>query len=84
MSGWSEIGSVRLIRLESPGYKGPETKKPVSENRFFCLMAEREGFEPSMGFKTHTPLAGERLQPLGHLSNSIFVFIPGFLVLSLS
>ena len=47
-------------------------------------MAEREGFEPSMGFKTHTPLAGERLQPLGHLSNSIFVFIPGFLVLSLS
>jgi hypothetical protein len=31
-------------------------------------MAEREGFEPSMGYKTHTPLAGERLQPLGHLS----------------
>ena len=31
-------------------------------------MAEREGFEPSMGVKTHTPLAGERLQPLGHLS----------------
>jgi hypothetical protein len=31
-------------------------------------MAEREGFEPSMGDKTHTPLAGERLQPLGHLS----------------
>ena len=32
-----------------------------------CL-AEREGFEPSMGDKAHTPLAGERLQPLGHLS----------------
>ncbi len=31
-------------------------------------MAEREGFEPSMGDKPHTPLAGERLQPLGHLS----------------
>ena len=31
-------------------------------------MAEREGFEPSMGFKAHTPLAGEPLQPLGHLS----------------
>ena len=30
-------------------------------------MAEREGFEPSMG-DAHTPLAGERLQPLGHLS----------------
>jgi hypothetical protein len=32
------------------------------------VVAEREGFEPSMGDKTHTPLAGERLQPLGHLS----------------
>lgn len=31
-------------------------------------MAEREGFEPSVGYKTYTPLAGERLQPLGHLS----------------
>gem|GEM_PF-675628 len=31
-------------------------------------MAESEGFEPSMGYKTHTPLAGERLQPLGQLS----------------
>lgn len=31
-------------------------------------MAEREGFEPSMGDKAHTPLAGERLRPLGHLS----------------
>ncbi|WP_394146809.1 hypothetical protein, partial [Shewanella atlantica] len=27
-------------------------------------------FEPSMGFKAHTPLAGERLRPLGHLSVS--------------
>ena len=32
------------------------------------MVAEREGFEPSMGVKAHTPLAGERLQPLGHLS----------------
>ena len=31
-------------------------------------MAEKEGFEPSMGVKAHTPLAGERLRPLGHLS----------------
>ncbi len=34
------------------------------------IMAEREGFEPSNGFKAVTPLAGERLRPLGHLSNS--------------
>ena len=38
-------------------------------------MAEREGFEPSMGVKTHTPLAGERLQPLGHLSVYLQLFI---------
>ena len=31
-------------------------------------MAEREGFEPSIPFKQYTPLAGERLRPLGHLS----------------
>lgn len=34
-------------------------------------MAEREGFEPSMGDKAHTPLAGERLQPLGHPSKQL-------------
>jgi hypothetical protein len=31
-------------------------------------LAERKGFEPSKGDKALTPLAGERLQPLGHLS----------------
>ena len=31
-------------------------------------MAERKGFEPSRRFNTPTPLAGERLRPLGHLS----------------
>ncbi len=35
-------------------------------------MAEREGFEPSMGVKAHTPLAGECLQPLGHLSGLVY------------
>ena len=35
-------------------------------------MAEREGFEPSVGV-AYTRLAGEHLQPLGHLSrNQIF------------
>lgn len=31
-------------------------------------MAVREGFEPSIRDKPYTPLAGERLQPLGHLT----------------
>ena len=33
-------------------------------------MAEREGFEPSKGYNTLTPLAGERFRPLSHLSES--------------
>lgn len=37
----------------------------------FNVMAEKEGFEPSIGVKAYTPLAGERLQPLGHLSEEI-------------
>ena len=35
-------------------------------------MAVKEGFEPSMRDKPHTPLAGERLQPLGHLTVKFF------------
>ncbi len=31
-------------------------------------MAVKGGFEPPMRDKPHTPLAGERLQPLGHLT----------------
>ena len=45
-------------------------RMPLFENPSSVVnqqLAEREGFEPSMG-AAHTPLAGERLQPLGHLS----------------
>ncbi len=45
-----------------------EKQKAPWSGAFAFQVAEREGFEPSMGFNTHTPLAGERLQPLGHLS----------------
>ncbi len=34
-------------------------------------MAVKEGFEPSIRDKPYTPLAGERLQPLGHLTTQI-------------
>ena len=40
-------------------------------------MAEKEGFEPSVGYKTYTPLAGERLQPLGHLSEKFIKCLKG-------
>ena len=42
-------------------------------------MAEREGFEPSIGVKAYTPLAGERLQPLGHLSEEGILYWKYFL-----
>ncbi len=41
---------------------------PVS---IYEQMAERAGFEPAMEFNPHTRLAGECLQPLGHLSREI-------------
>ena len=34
----------------------------------FKACTERAGFEPAMEFDPHTRLAGECLQPLGHLS----------------
>ena len=43
-------------------------------------MAERVGFEPTMG-DTHTPLAGARLQPLGHLSKEVIVLFNNICVL---
>lgn len=36
--------------------------------RRLYVLAERKRFELSIGDKPYTPLAGERLQPLGHLS----------------
>ncbi len=60
------------------GQKRPQTAErrlrnergPVSWGRGSQLvqMAERAGFEPAMEFNPHTRLAGECLQPLGHLS----------------
>ncbi len=38
-------------------------------------MAESERFELSNGFKTVTPLAGERLRPLGQLSIFFYYYI---------
>ena len=65
----------RLRRLVEP--KGshlapsPDHKKSRLAGSFLYDVAEREGFEPSIGFKAYTPLAGERLQPLGHLSGNL-------------
>ena len=39
-----------------------------TEISIYEVLAERAGFEPAMEFNPHTRLAGECLQPLGHLS----------------
>ena len=51
----------------TPVQSSAERNEPDGWNND-AAMAEREGFEPSIRDKTYTPLAGERLQPLGHLS----------------
>ena len=38
------------------------------------IMAEREGFEPSIQFDPYTFLAGKRFQPLSHLSVWIYKY----------
>ena len=51
----------------------PRVYKKAPRCGAVLYMAEREGFEPSMSFNTHTPLAGARLQPLGHLSKDLLL-----------
>src|SRR5215218_7859644 len=68
------FGSVdrRSIQLSygRPACKGSgeRMEAPVAESGPARRPAEREGFEPSMEVSPHTRLAGECLQPLGHLS----------------
>ena len=68
-SGFLPFGPKALFLLT------PKITKPSVYRVFY--MAEKEGFEPSVGYKTYTPLAGERLQPLGHLSRMFFNCLEG-------
>ncbi len=43
-------------------------QKNLPQGQAFLLMAEQEGFEPSIPYKRYTPLAGARFQPLSHCS----------------
>jgi hypothetical protein len=54
----------------SPGRQPQNDRDPDFRGRGsqYMQMAERAGFEPAMEFNPHTRLAGECLQPLGHLS----------------
>ena len=54
---------------------GVRNKKAPS--RGFCVSGGERGIRTLDTLLTYTPLAGERLQPLGHLSNSsIFIIKP--------
>ncbi len=48
----------------------------LSYGRKLTLRRERDS-NPRWSFRPHTPLAGERLQPLGHLSKESHHTIPG-------
>ena len=69
--------TVVVARIEPEGSHHVQPFPPVHKKRslkdLFYEMAEREGFEPSIGV-TYTPLAGERLQPLGHLSEDRLLY----------
>jgi site-specific DNA recombinase len=60
---------LKLLRA-TPVNAESGSSEPLSgaEVSIFVKMAERAGFEPAMEFNPHTRLAGECLQPLGHLS----------------
>jgi hypothetical protein len=69
-----KLKQIKLKMVRSEGFEPSTTwfvaRYSIQLSYERTKMAEREGFEPSMGFNAHTPLAGERLQPLGHLSNT--------------
>jgi hypothetical protein len=49
----------------------------LTDISIYEVLAERAGFEPAMEFNPHTRLAGECLQPLGHLSlGSAWIGLP--------
>jgi site-specific DNA recombinase len=56
-----------LTAKASEGQSSP-LKPFAADSSYFVKLAERAGFEPAMEFNPHTRLAGECLQPLGHLS----------------
>ncbi len=63
------LNEVELIRKAAAKAES-DSGEPLSDASvsIFFKLAERAGFEPAMEFNPHTRLAGECLQPLGHLS----------------
>ncbi len=72
---WRYVNELVRIATNDIGIKKPARMRVLGRSRTVAnyVMAEKEGFEPSIRDKPYTPLAGERLQPLGHFSISIFI-----------
>jgi site-specific DNA recombinase len=64
----AEAEAIRDRAAQAEG--GPEGPPSVAGCSYFADLAEREGFEPSRELAPPTRLAGECLQPLGHLSGT--------------
>ncbi len=60
--------SIVFIRTTGRNKAAPVICRNLVYHKAGLHMAEREGFEPSRPVSQPTRLAGERLQPLGHLS----------------
>src|SRR3954449_11986381 len=66
---------MRAATASTPTARAPH--RPVPAHRLLPLEAEREGFEPSIEREPDTRLAGECLQPLGHLSARLSIVCLG-------
>jgi hypothetical protein len=66
----AEVKAIRAQGTKRAPESRSDSPKPCSVGviSYYEHMAERAGFEPAMERDAHTRLAGECLQPLGHLS----------------
>ncbi len=62
------LAEAEAIKKGANAKDGPAGEPSFAGVSYYEHMAERGGFEPPMEFDPHTRLAGECLQPLGHLS----------------
>ena len=64
-------GEIQGQCPDSVLYRSQKPKSPAQAG--FLLSGGERGIRTLDGLLTHTPLAGERLQPLGHLSVNLFL-----------
>jgi hypothetical protein len=64
----AEVRRIKRASVTPDSRKRPQGALSGDYLSMYLKLAERAGFEPAMEFDPHTRLAGECLQPLGHLS----------------